>query len=65
MVNLQMNWQEYGDGTAQLSNSAVESELIPINEESPGNGCLPLQLNYLSAKLSLKIKICQVCNYEL
>jgi hypothetical protein len=62
MVNLHTNWQEY-DGTLELSNTGLQSEPQDDNERQIDT-CLPQYLNNLPVQLSLKIKICQVCKYE-
>ena len=63
MVNSHTNWQEYEHGSPIVSNNHLESEIH--DDESTSNTCLPLHQNNLTAKLSLKIKICQVCQCEL
>jgi hypothetical protein len=62
MVNSNTNWQEY-DGTLDFGNTEQQSDNLDTNERS-FDTCLPQYLNNLPMPLLLKIKICQVCKYE-
>jgi hypothetical protein len=65
MVNTETNWQEYEQSTSALSNHFLDLETPEQEEDEWQITCLPVHLNSLPAKLSTKIKICQVCKYEL
>jgi hypothetical protein len=64
MVSTDTNWQEYEQSTSAMSNHFLDLD-TPEEEENWQKTCLPVHLNSVAAKLSTKIKICQVCKYEL
>jgi hypothetical protein len=68
MVNCKTNWIEYerateGSSSTQLDPCYIDSE--QLNKVTTTNSCILVHLNNLPAKLSTKIQICQLCNYEL
>jgi len=63
MVNYNTNWSEYEQSSTAASKLLQDSE---VNDGTLQIGiCRPVHLNNLPCKLSTKIKICQVCKYEL
>jgi hypothetical protein len=65
MVNSETNWQEYEQSSSALTKHFLDLEKTEEEEDDWEVSCLPVHLNSLAAKLSTKIKICQVCKYEL
>jgi hypothetical protein len=62
MVNTQTNWNKYHFEDSE-SFSFLNSELR--HEERSIVKCQPIHINDLRPNLSMKIKICQVCKYEM
>ncbi len=79
MVNGETNWKgNFTDGVNELQSILTDNETNNLDNNNdaqvPGssNGnllstdiCLPMSLTTIPAKLSTKIKVCQVCKYEL
>jgi len=63
MVNSNTNWHEYEQSSTAASNLLRDSEVQ--EGETHDSTCRPVHLNNLPFKLSTKIKLCQVCKYEL
>ena len=63
MVNSNTNWHEYEQSSTAASNLLRDSEVQ--EGETHDSTCRPVHLNNLPCKLSTKIKLCQVCKYEL
>jgi hypothetical protein len=62
MVNTQTNWNDFQRDDSDIS-SFLPAQLRP--EENSSIKCQPIHLNDLRSNLSMKIKICQVCKYEM
>ncbi len=68
MVNPNTNWTQWSNQLYD-DDDAEEQYLAPIsafdNIKFPTEYCIPVPLKTIQMKLSTKIKVCQVCNYEL
>jgi hypothetical protein len=68
MVSSRTNWNDYAtaeNNSYDTQENTTYKETSHVKQVTGAPACVPVHLNNLAAKLSSKIKICQVCMYEL
>ena len=69
MVNPNMDWNAIYGGenntTAPTNNTVLDDNLELPRYTFPTETCMPIHLKNLQIPLSTKIKVCQICHYEM
>jgi hypothetical protein len=66
MVNCSTKWSAYSEQSSMLSTDNNDKSGNDISVANTYNTtCIPAGLDIIPAKISVKMRVCQVCNYEM